>query len=156
MLNFLLWGVRDVWMGRQICDLFSFGHYCFWLFCYFCCDLTLLLSVILLFPLWFDIIALGYFVISIVIWRYLLPIIMSMMIEQNMPLLLSIICCSLWLIFTMSSILLYVLCDGLSKTPKIEVLYTFVRTPFFNKVPTVPGLQAVKSFLCLRKIDWKK
>jgi len=72
------------------------GHYCFWLFCYFRCDLTLLLSVILLFLLWFDVIAFGYFVISIVIWHCLLPIIMSIMIELNMSLLLSVICCSLW------------------------------------------------------------
>jgi len=91
-------GLTAIWLSRQICDLFSFGHYCFWLFCYFCCDLTLLLSVIFLFPLWFDIIAFDYFVISVVIWCYLLPVIMSIVIQLNMPLLLSIICCSLWVI----------------------------------------------------------
>ena len=39
------WGHgRHVGPGCQIYDLFSFGHYCFCLFCYFRCDLTLLLS----------------------------------------------------------------------------------------------------------------
>ena len=93
------WGHgRHVGPGCQIYDLFSFGHYCFCLFCYFRCDLTLLLSVILLFPLWFHIIAFDYFVISVVIWHYLFLVIMSIVIELNMLLLLSVICCSLWVI----------------------------------------------------------
>ena len=67
-------------------------------FCYFRCDSTLLLSVILLFSLRFDIIVFGSFVISVVIWHYLLLVIMSTVIELNMLLLLSVICCSLWVI----------------------------------------------------------
>ncbi|KAG5057233.1 hypothetical protein JHK86_012229 [Glycine max] len=35
--------------------------------------------------------------------------------------------------FTASGILSYILCDGLSETPKIEVLCTFIRTPFSIK-----------------------
>ena len=124
MLDFLLWRVRAAWPIAKFVNCFI---------------LTLLLLVILLFPLWFDITAFGYFVLSIVIWSYLFPVITSIVIELNMLLLLSVICCSLWVIlprlacrmyFAMN--MSYVLCNGLSKTPKIEVLCTFIRTPFFR------------------------
>ena len=84
LIGFLLWRGKAARLDHQTCDLSSFdiipfgyfvifvviGHYCFWLFCYSRCYLTLLLLVILLFPLWLDIIAFGYFVIPVVIWHY--------------------------------------------------------------------------------------
>ena len=106
----------------------------------------------------FVIIAFSYFVISIAFWHYLLPIIMSIVIELNMPLLLSVIYCIVSN-FTASGILSYILCDGLSETPKIEVLCTFIRTPFSIKCnlgyQPCPGFKLFLNLL-LRKIDWKK
>ena len=61
--------------------------------------------------------------------------------------------------FTASGILSYILCDGLSETPKIEVLCTFIRTPFSIKCnlgyQPCPGFKLFLNLL-LRKIDWKK
>ena len=138
---------------RQGCTIGSpnlwfvfFRHYSFWLFCYFCCNLTLLLLVILLFPLLFDIIAFGYFVISIVTWHYCFWLFCYSRCDLTL-LLLALFCyfhCDLTLFassyyvryvwtehaivafsylvlvvsnFTTSIILSYELCDGLSEMP---------------------------------------
>ena len=61
---------------------FFIWHYCF----------------LLLFPLWFDIISFVYFVIFVMIWQYLPPVIMSIVIELNILLLLLVICCLSWVI----------------------------------------------------------
>ena len=93
-------------------DIIAFGyfvisvvisHYCFRLFCYFHCDLTLSAS--------------DYYVHYDRIEHVVIAFGYLLLIVRN---------------FTASSILSYVLCDGFSETPKIEVLYTFVRTPFFD------------------------
>jgi len=127
---------------------FFIWHYCFCLFCYFRCDLTLLLLVILLFSLWFDIIAFGYFVIFVAIRHYCFRFFCYFRCDLTLSASSYYVHCDwtehvviafsyLLLIvsdFTASSILLYVLCDGLSETAKIEVLCTFIRMFFFDKV----------------------
>ena len=90
----------------KICDLSLFYIIAFSSFCYFHCDKIEL-----------GVIAFSYFVISI-------------MIKLNLVLLLLVICYLIVSNFSASNILSYVLCDGLSETPKIGVLCIFIRTPF--------------------------
>ena len=122
---------------RQTCDFsssdinaFSYfvisiliWQYCFQLFCYFHCDLTLLLLVILLFPLWPDIVVFSYFVIFIVIYHYDFQLLwhcdltlLSFVVKSNM---LSLFHLSITIIT--SSIWSYLLYDDLSKMQKRNV-----------------------------------
>ena len=113
--------------GRQTCDLSLFDIIAFNLFCYFHCDkteLTLLLSVV--------------FVISIVIklnWHYCFQLFLLFPLWWNWTwYLLSVICYLIVSNFTASSILSYVLYNGLPETPKIEVLCIFIARLLFLSI----------------------
>jgi len=99
-----------------------------------CLYLTLLLSFIFVISIMIELnltlLLLVIFVISIVIelnltLLLLVIFVISIVIELNLPLLLSVICYLIVSNFTASSILSYVLCDGLSETPKNRGLVYF-------------------------------
>jgi len=83
-------------------------------------------------------------------------------IELNKTLLLLVICYLIMSNFTASSILSYLLYDGLSETPKIEVLCIFIARLLLLSIKhnleyqLCPGCKPFLIFFFLKEIDWKK